>query len=241
MTARMYFAPPEERAKLEAKVRQAQVWNAPYNAKIDTTDQIQSLPADALFADVETSQLVSPVVPPGFLGVSREWGNLAHYAKTPEALAAFSNIFRALGPGPILRIGGRSQELLTDVPPVETWQALAALKASAGMRFVIGLPLEKADVDLARRIMDTARQYLGDAIVGFELGNEPGARCESALLRRGQGRAAGRLCHLCARAFDTRPRLRRLTCARTAPPAAMWELGAGGYAKNGTYVKGNGG
>lgn len=77
------------------------------------------------------------------------------------------------------------QEKLTQVPSDGEFQALAALKQTANARFIIGLPLEPNDYELAKAIMDKAKAYLGDAIVGFGLGNEPGAR------RRPRGEAAG--------------------------------------------------
>ncbi|KIZ00512.1 hypothetical protein MNEG_7451 [Monoraphidium neglectum] len=78
-----------------------------------------------------------------------------------------------LGPSPILRVGGRSQELLRAVPPARVFESLRDLARSVNMRFIIGLPLEENDTELARQIMDEARRHLGEAIVGFGLGNEP--------------------------------------------------------------------
>ena len=71
-----------------------------------------------------------------------------------------------LGPSPILRIGGRSQELLRGVPPAYIFDSMAGLAKSANMRFVVGLPLETGDTGLAWRVMAEAKKYLG-------LGNEP--------------------------------------------------------------------
>jgi hypothetical protein len=74
-----------------------------------------------------------------------------------------------------MRIGGCSQEALTAAPPSAAFASLQALGAAAGLRFIIGLPLEGGDIELARSIMGAARAHLGEAnIVGFELGNEPG-------------------------------------------------------------------
>ena len=40
-------------------------------------------------------------------------------------------------------------------------------------RYLIGLPLwQKNAVELSRQIMKDAHKYLGDAVIGFELGNE---------------------------------------------------------------------
>jgi hypothetical protein len=85
---------------------------------------------------------------PNFLGTSHEWGRLAEYAANPGALGAFANIFRELGPSPVLRIGGRSQEVLDKVPSVEEFQGLAALGRAANLRFIIGLPLERGGIQV---------------------------------------------------------------------------------------------
>jgi hypothetical protein len=111
---------------------------------------------------------------PNFLGTSHEWGRLAEYAANPGALGAFANIFRELGPNPVLRIGGRSQEVLERLPSKEEFDGLAALGRAANLRFIIGLPLERGGVDMAKAIMKRAKDSLGDRIVGFGLGNEPG-------------------------------------------------------------------
>jgi hypothetical protein len=54
---------------------------------------------------------------------------VVHYAKNP---AAFANIFKHLGPHPVIRVGGFSTEALTGVPRAEVWAGLKALK---GMGF----------------------------------------------------------------------------------------------------------
>jgi hypothetical protein len=120
-------------------------------------------------------------VPPNFLGTSHEWTvRLSEYAKTEEALAGFARVFSALGPSPILRIGGASQDALTTVPDDAVWASLRDIGRAANLRYIIGLPLEHGDTGLARRMMETAQKYLGASIVAFELGNEPGERGRAA-------------------------------------------------------------
>jgi hypothetical protein len=113
---------------------------------------------------------------PNFLGTSHEWGRLYEYARTGETLEAFAAIFRELGPNPVLRIGGRSQELLKGPPSDGEFEALRALSSKAGARFIVGLPLEPNDVGLAKSVMGKADAVLGPSILGFGLGNEPGGR-----------------------------------------------------------------
>jgi len=116
-------------------------------------------------------------VPQNFLGTSHEWTRIDEYGRNPESISAFSNIFSALGPSPILRIGGASQDLLVEIPADDVWTSLRDIAKAANLRFIIGLPLEGGDTQLAKGMMDKAKEYLGGAVVGYELGNEPGEQC----------------------------------------------------------------
>lgn len=64
-----------------------------------------------LTMDIQPDTFIG-TVPASFLGVSREWGPQVYYEKN---LAAFGDIFEVLGPAPIIRIGGASQESLLRV------------------------------------------------------------------------------------------------------------------------------
>lgn len=64
-----------------------------------------------LTMDIQPDSFIG-VVPASFLGISREWGPQVFYDKNLEA---FGNIFEVLGPSPIIRIGGFSQESLLRV------------------------------------------------------------------------------------------------------------------------------
>lgn len=114
--------------------------------------------------------------PPHPAGTSHEWVGIDAFASDLDAAAAFSNIFSALGAAPLLRVGGHSQETLPGPPPERAWAALAALKARAGARFIVGLPLEqRGSGRVAAAMMADARRWLGEeSIIAFELGNEPG-------------------------------------------------------------------
>lgn len=68
-------------------------------------------PTGALTVSVDTAALTT-FVPPSFLGISREYGDEVFWDRN---LAAFENIFDVLGPAPIIRIGGASQDALTAV------------------------------------------------------------------------------------------------------------------------------
>jgi hypothetical protein len=49
-------------------------------------------------------------------------------------LAAWTEIFKLLGPSPVLRIGGASQDAMTEVPGPEVWAALVRLQRAINCR-----------------------------------------------------------------------------------------------------------
>jgi hypothetical protein len=63
--------------------------------------------------DVNVQQLAG-AVPQDFLGISLEWPGIEYYAGKGNA-AAWSNVLGVLGPGAIIRVGGSSQDKLTEV------------------------------------------------------------------------------------------------------------------------------
>ena len=71
-------------------------------------------------------------VPEGFLATSHEWTRLTDYGG--ENAAAWAEIFKVLGPSPVLRIGGATQDKLIDVPKDETWVALKQLQKLTNAR-----------------------------------------------------------------------------------------------------------
>jgi hypothetical protein len=64
-------------------------------------------------------------IPKAFLATSHEWLRMTDYGG--ENVQAFANIFKMLGPQPVLRIGGSSQDLMADLPGPEVWAALKRL------------------------------------------------------------------------------------------------------------------
>jgi hypothetical protein len=117
-------------------------------------------------------------IPPGFIGLSHEWGTAQSMMGTPEALnQSYLQLLRnitAFGNGPfILRIGGNSADKTGEATP-QTAAPFAAVYRVIGARFILGLNLGKDDPELA---LEQARAYAAamprKAIIGFEIGNEP--------------------------------------------------------------------
>lgn len=71
-------------------------------------------------------------VPNHFLATSHEWTRLVDYGG--ESAAAWAEIFKTLGPSPVLRIGGATQDKLIDPPKDETWVALAQVQKLTNAR-----------------------------------------------------------------------------------------------------------
>lgn len=71
-------------------------------------------------------------VPEHFLATSHEWTRIVDYGG--ESAAAWAEIFKSLGPSPVLRIGGATQDKLVDPPKDETWAALAQVQKLANAR-----------------------------------------------------------------------------------------------------------
>lgn len=59
-------------------------------------------------------------VPGTFLGTSHEWTRMADYANNIEG---FRNVFREFGPSPIIRLGGASQDKMSEMPEPAIWCA----------------------------------------------------------------------------------------------------------------------
>lgn len=71
-------------------------------------------------------------VPEHFLATSHEWTRIVDYGG--ESAAAWAEIFKSLGPSPVLRIGGATQDKLVDPPKDETWAALAQVQKLTNAR-----------------------------------------------------------------------------------------------------------
>jgi len=80
-----------------------------------------------------------------------------------------------MGPNPILRLGGASQDKLEVAPSPYVWKALKTLHSTARVRYIIGLPLaQKNALALSKKMITDTMSYLPpQAVFAFELGNEP--------------------------------------------------------------------
>jgi hypothetical protein len=114
-------------------------------------------------------------VPGSFIGISREYTNESVY--WDRNLEAWGAILNVLGPSPIIRIGGASQEALTSPPTGDYLRSLVTLHCALGVRYVIGLPLFQNAPALAltiKQAFEKAFQNFPKAIISYELGNEVG-------------------------------------------------------------------
>jgi hypothetical protein len=59
------------------------------------------------------------------------------------------------------------------MPEQKHWDAMAALHRAAGTRFIIGVPLHNNKETLVKAMIAKAKETLGDALMGIDLGNEP--------------------------------------------------------------------
>lgn len=76
-------------------------------------------------------------VPDTFLATSHEWKRMGDYGGVN--IAAWAEIFKLLGPSPVLRIGGASQDAMTEVPGEDTWAAMQKLQKTINCRWVVVL------------------------------------------------------------------------------------------------------
>lgn len=128
----------------------------------------------------------SVAVPPSFLGLSQEWPWVSSMTMTPHAVDIIARLRNDNG-SLILRVGGTSYDAGYDrvlrgesadarmqaEGVAKTFDALETLRDKLGMRFILTLTLASRDRQLIERQAEEGRQRLGDAIVAFELGNEP--------------------------------------------------------------------
>lgn len=71
-------------------------------------------------------------VPDAFLATSHEWKRIQDYGGVN--MEAWANIFGMLSDSPVLRIGGASQDALTEVPGPEVWEAMVKLQKAIDCR-----------------------------------------------------------------------------------------------------------
>lgn len=123
-----------------------------------------------VYVDADT---VGRFVPASFIGISREYTNESIY--WDRNLPAWGAILDVLGPSPVVRLGGASQEALTAPPTAEYMRSLVALHCALGVRYIIGLPLFQNAPALALQIKQAYDQAFANfprAILSYELGNE---------------------------------------------------------------------
>jgi hypothetical protein len=125
-----------------------------------------------IYVDTET---IGRMVPASFIGISREYTNESVY--WDRNLEAYGALLDVLGPSPVIRLGGASQEALTAPPTAEYMRSLVTLHCALGVRYIIGLPLFQNSPALAltiKQAYDKAFANFPRAVLSYELGNEVG-------------------------------------------------------------------
>jgi hypothetical protein len=123
-----------------------------------------------VWVDTDT---IGRFVPASFVGISREYTNESVY--WDRNLPAWGAILDVLGPSPIVRLGGASQEALTAPPTADYLRSLVTLHCALGVRYIVGLPLYQNAPALAltiKQAFDKAFSNFPRAILSYELGNE---------------------------------------------------------------------
>ena len=134
---------------------------------------------DSPLAEVRISSQPGRAVPPGFMGLSHEWGDtmkMMGYSKTGTNMVyrQLLNNLTAYGSDPIqLRIGGNSTDN-TGRPSGDRVKPFAEIYSSLHSRFILGVNLGSGDLALSQ---NQVAFYLSEmpkgAIEAFEIGNEP--------------------------------------------------------------------
>lgn len=125
-------------------------------------------------------------VPPSFLGLSQEWPWVSSLTQGPHALAIIRRLQNDNGPL-VLRVGGTSYDAGFDRVErgtgaadqmqregvAKSLTALEQLRDTLGMRFILTLSLACRDPGIVKRQAETWHARLGDAVLAYEIGNEP--------------------------------------------------------------------
>jgi len=125
-------------------------------------------------------------VPTSFLGLSQEWPWVSSMTLSPHATAIIGRLRNDNGPL-ILRVGGTSydagyervtsgntgSERMQRDGLAKSLAALETLRDTLGMRFILTLSLASRDLDLVKHQADAWHGRLGEAVMAFEIGNEP--------------------------------------------------------------------
>jgi len=120
------------------------------------------------------------MIPQGFLGFSREWRHFVTPDEGPDAavhpayLRLIEQLSRFNKQGVCFRIGGNSADGMGVSPEPARWQQLRVIYQATRMPLIINLNLAREDVELDKAMILDAQRFLPpEAILSFELGNEP--------------------------------------------------------------------
>lgn len=125
-------------------------------------------------------------VPRSFLGLSQEWPWVSSLTQSPHATAIIRRLQNDNGPL-VLRVGGTSYDAGFDRVEhgttaadrmqregvAKSLPALEQLRDTLGMRFILTLSLACRDPHLVRRQAEIWHARLGEAVMAYEIGNEP--------------------------------------------------------------------
>jgi hypothetical protein len=149
-------------------------------------DRPDRLAAEPVAVSPMSALARSVAVPESFLGLSQEWPWVSSMTLSRHAIDIIGLLQNDNGPL-ILRVGGTSHDAgydrarTGDSPAArmqregaaKTLDALATLRDALRMRFIITLTMANRDMTLLERQAEECRTRLGDAVMAFELGNEP--------------------------------------------------------------------
>jgi hypothetical protein len=115
----------------------------------------------------------APAVPPRFIGLSYETGELVEGTRLSPGNRAFVALLRRLGGEGLLRLGGNSSDRAHAHPTAAAIDRLAGFLRATGWSLLYGLDLgngtPRQAADEAHAVADAA----GPALTAFQIGNEP--------------------------------------------------------------------
>jgi hypothetical protein len=112
-------------------------------------------------------------IPSSFMGISHEWNHVEDLNAAPGYKAAL-RLLGSYGTGPfIVRVGGGSTDSTKEVLSPNVYKALRQMYKEAGVRYILGLNFEDADMKLTQAQVKRAKANMPEgSLVTFELGNE---------------------------------------------------------------------
>jgi hypothetical protein len=135
--------------------------------------------------DIDTALLQ---IPSSFMGMSHEWNHVEDLNAAPGYKAAL-RLLGSYGTGPfIVRVGGGSTDNTKEVLSPNVYKALRQMYKEAGVRYILGLNFEDADMKLTQAQMKRAKANMPeDSVVTYELGNEVSSQRSIRCNPRGVG------------------------------------------------------